>query len=74
MTNGLILKDECDKSIGCCFEVYNDKGCGFPQSVYQEFLEIECEYQQIPFCSQKQLPLFYRGKELKRKFVPDFIC
>ena len=71
---GLIYKDECFRIIGACFEVYNEKGCGFLESVYQECLEIEHDYQQIPFVSQQELRLFYRGKELKQKFTPDFIC
>ena len=74
MSNDLILKDECYKIIGACFEVYNEKGCGFLESVYQECLEIEHDYQQIPFVPHEELRLFYRGKELKQKFIPDFIC
>lgn len=70
----LIFKDECFKIVGACFEVYNEKGCGFLESVYQECLEIENEYQQIPFVSQQTLSLFYRGKQLKQRFIPDFIC
>ena len=70
----LIYKDECFRIIGACFEVYNDKGCGFLESVYQECLEIEHEYQQIPFVPRQELRLFYRGKELRQKFIPDFIC
>jgi hypothetical protein len=27
--------------LGACFEVYNDKGCGFLEPVYQECMEIE---------------------------------
>ncbi len=72
--NDLIYVDECYKIIGGCFEVYNDKGCGFLESVYQECLEIEYEYQQVPFVPQEALRLFYRGKELKQRFIPDFIC
>jgi len=41
----LIYKKECFKIIGACFEVDNEKGCGFLESVYQEFLEIEKESQ-----------------------------
>ena len=70
----LLLKDECYRIIGACFEVYNDKGCGFFQSVYQECLEIELGFQGIPFRLQEQLRFFYKGKELKHKYVPDFIC
>ncbi len=43
-------------------------------AVYQECLEIECEYQEIPFVARQGLRLHYRGKALKQKFVPDFVC
>ena len=74
MPDNLLYRDECYKIIGACFEVYNDKGCGFLESVYQECLEIEHEYQQIPFVPHEHLRLFYRGKELAQHFIPDFIC
>ena len=74
MTENLIYRDECYKIIGACFEVYNDKGCGFLESVYQECLEIEHEFQNIPFVPQQELRLFYRGKQLKQTFIPDLIC
>lgn len=70
----LILKDECYQIVGECFEVYNEKGSGFLEPVYQECLEIEHEYQEIPFVAQQQMKLTCRGRELKQKFVPDFIC
>ncbi len=70
----LVYKNECFKIIGACFEVYNDKGGGFLESVYQECLEIEFEYQQTPFVPQQELRLYCRQKELRQKFIPDFIC
>ena len=70
----LVYKEECYKIIGACLEVYREKGCGFLEGVYQECLEIEHEYQHIPFVPHQSLRLFYRGKELKQKFIPDFIC
>lgn len=70
----LLFKDECYRIIGACFEVYNDKGCGFVEPVYQECMEIELGLQGIPFQSQQQLRLFYKGKELKQKYIPDFMC
>ena len=70
----LIYKDECYQIVGACFEVYNEKGCGFLESVYQECLEIELAHQQVPFVSQPELQLKYRGQQLKQKFIPDFIC
>jgi GxxExxY protein len=74
MTEELIYKEECYRIVGACFEVYNEKGCGFLEPVYQECMEIEFEYQKIAFLAQQQLRLFYRGRELKQKYIPDFIC
>ena len=44
----IIHKKESYAIIGACFEVYNEKGCGFLEPVYQECLGIELEYQLIP--------------------------
>jgi GxxExxY protein len=70
----LLYKDEAYRIIGACFEVYNDKGCGFVEPVYQECLEIELELRGIPFVSQTELELFYKGRKLTQKYKPDFIC
>lgn len=59
---------------GACFEVYKEKGCGFLEDVYQECLEIEFELQEIPFEAQYPLKLKYKGRSLRKKYVPDFIC
>jgi GxxExxY protein len=70
----IIYKDECYKIVGACFEVYNEKGCGFLEAVYQECLEIEFELQGILFVPKKPLDLSYKGRRLKQKYEPDFIC
>ena len=70
----LIYKDESYAIIGACFNVYKNMGCGFLESVYQECLEMELDYQGIPFVSQKQLKLTYRDRELKQKYRADFVC
>lgn len=70
----IIYEKESYEIIGCCFEVYKDKGCGFTESVYQECLEIEFEHQGIPFVSQPKIQLSYRNKLLNQYFRPDFIC
>ena len=70
----LIYKTESYKIIGACFEVYNQKGCGFTEAIYQECLEIEFKLQNIPFVSQPKIELEYKGTTLKQYFVPDFIC
>jgi GxxExxY protein len=77
-TNGggmsILFKAESYALIGACFEVYNEKGCGFLEPVYQECLEIELGLIEIPFCAQPGLELSYKGRRLKQRYVPDFIC
>jgi len=70
----LIYKDEAFAIIGACFEVYNDKGCGFLEAVYQECPEIELELRAIPFQPQTELQLTYKGRFLKKTYQPDFVC
>ena len=70
----ILYKEESYAIIGACFNVYKDKGCGFLEPVYQECLEIEFDYQKIPFVAQQQLSLEYRGRKLKQVYFPDLIC
>lgn len=74
MSTLLINEKDTYGILGACFEVYNEKGCGFTEEVYQECLEIELELRGIPFVAQMELPLTYKGRRLKRKFKPDFLC
>jgi GxxExxY protein len=74
MKNELILGDECYRVMGACFEVYKEKGCGFLEAVYQECLEMEFGFQEIPSVAQVELPLSYKGRVLVQKYRPDFIC
>jgi len=67
-------KEESFRIVRACFEAYNDKGCGFLESVYQECLEIELSLKSIPFQAQKELVLAYKGKKLRQVYKPDFIC
>src|SRR6266852_4665094 len=70
----LIAENETYAILGAAFEVYKEKGCGFLEAVYQECLEIEFELQSIPFVPQSELQLSYKGRRLKQKYQPDFIC
>jgi GxxExxY protein len=67
-------KEETYKIIGACFVVYNEMGCGFLESVYQECMEMELGEQSVPFQSQQKLRLKYKGKRLEKTFEPDFVC
>jgi GxxExxY protein len=70
----IIYKDESYAIIGACFEVYNDKGSGFVEGVYQECLEIELGLRGLPFVPQAELTLTYKGRTLKKTYEPDFVC
>jgi GxxExxY protein len=70
----IIYKEESYAIVGACFEVYNEKGCGFLEAVYQECLGIEFEYQKIPAIGKPSLTLSYRGRTLTQAYQADYVC
>lgn len=66
-----IYKDEGYKLMGAAFEVYNERGYGLGEEIYQECMEIELELRSIPFQSKRSLACFYKGRELRKSYVPD---
>ncbi len=70
----IVYKEESYKAIGACMEVYNEKGFGFHEAVYQECMEPELSLQSIPFNPQKKLSLDYKGHPLEQTYIPDLIC
>jgi len=70
----LIYKKESYTIVGACFEVYNEKGCGFLEPVYQECLGIEFEHQRIPAIGKPWLTLSYRDRILKQTYQADYVC
>ena len=72
--DGIVYKEESYKVVGACMEVYNEKGFGFNEAVYQECLELELGFQSVPFDPQKELYLEYKKHPLKQTYIPDLIC
>jgi GxxExxY protein len=70
----IIYKMESYEVMGACFEVYKEKGAGFLESVYQECLEFELEDRQVPSRAQPALALIYKGRQLRSRYSPDFVC
>ena len=66
-----IYKEEGYKLMGAAFEVHNVQGYGMAEEIYQECLEIELEMRGIPFKAKQELRCFYKGRELKKRYVPD---
>ncbi len=74
MDDKLIFREECYRIIGACLAVYQDKGNGFVEPVYQDALEIELEMAGIPFDPQRNYPIHYRGRHLRHTYTPDLLC
>ncbi|MEW6302649.1 MAG: GxxExxY protein [Verrucomicrobiota bacterium] len=68
-----IYKDEGYKLMGAAFEVYNEQGYGLAEEIYQESFEIELEMRGMPFRPKQELKCFYKGRELKKRYVPDLV-
>ena len=50
--------------IGAAFRVHNELGFGFLEKVYENALVIELNEQGMKVEQQKQLPVFYKGKNV----------
>lgn len=59
---------------GAAMHVYNVLGYGFLESVYQEALEIEFLKRGIPYEREKELKIYYEGKEMRQTYRADFVC
>ena len=70
----LLFEEETFAIRGAVFEVYRELGCGFLEAVYQECLEKELSAKGIPFRSQPELTLIYKGQWLQQTYKPDLIC
>ena len=59
---------------GAIYEVYKRLGCGFLEKVYQEALEQEFKFRQIPYIREKEFKIKYRNSYLQQTYVADFVC
>ena len=60
--HGFKHKDITDKIIRVFYEVYNELGHGFLESVYERSLEIALNSLGLKVCRQIQVPVWFRGK------------
>lgn len=72
--NELLFKEEVYQIVGAAIEVYNEFRSGFLESVYQEGMELELGWRNIPFAAQVPLRIRYKSVVLKKHFVADLIC
>jgi len=70
--DGLVHGGLTGKIIGAAMEVHSKLGPGFLESVYEEALAYEFQLQNIGFEKQKEVPVFYKNRQVKQ-FICDFL-
>lgn len=73
-TTQILYREESYLIQGAIFEVYKEIGVGFLEAVYQECLKREFALRNIPFISQPDLEIAYKGETLPLAYRPDFVC
>ena len=71
---GLLLEEESYLIRGAIFEVYKTLGAGFLESVYQEALEVELSAMNVPYKSQPEITISYKGRSLNKTYRADIVC
>ena len=59
--------------VGICIEVHKTLGPGLLESIYEDALCYELDKANIFHERQKSLPVIYKGKTLKSRFVLDLV-
>ena len=72
------LTDENDIAIydiiGAAMEVHAELKSGLLEAVYAEALTIELENRAIEFESEVNLPIYYKGTLMQKKYRMDILC
>ena len=70
----LMYEEETYAIRGAIYEVYTTLGAGFLEGVYQEALELELAAREIPYKSQSEISIMYKGTWLQQKYRADIVC
>ena len=68
----ILYKSLSYKIVGCFYEIYNQLGPGFKESVYRKALSIEFDIQKIHYEEEKRLLIKYKDRNVGT-YIPDFI-
>ena len=71
--NKLDTNSDMYRIVGCALAVYNHLKPGYLESVYEEALEIELLDEGFSVQRQVHLPVTYKGRLLKSRFVADMM-
>ena len=70
----LLYAEESHAIRGAIFDVYQEMGSCFLESVYEECLEKEFNRRKLPCVPRVELKLTYKGELLLQTYKPDFVC
>lgn len=73
MTNDEPYSAEGYELMGAAFEVHRELGGGLLEEIYQESFEIELSDRDIPFRMKQELQVFYKNRQLKKRYIPDLL-
>lgn len=60
--------------IGAAIEVHKQLGPGLLESIYHRCMSIELKYREIPFHSERIIPIEYRGEDIDAILRCDFFA
>ena len=60
------------KIVGAAMTVHSELKYGLLEPVYQEALCMELE--QLEYCSEETLPIYYKGVLMKKQYRMDIVC
>jgi GxxExxY protein len=70
---GLLSEDLTERIIGAAIEVHRQLGPGLLESVYEDCMCQELQLRGIPFQTQVELPIFYKGRQTGGTYRIDLI-
>ncbi|MBP85603.1 MAG: GxxExxY protein [Planctomycetaceae bacterium] len=73
MTDDKPYSSEGYALMGAAFEVHREMGGGLLEEICQESFEIELSDRDIPFHAKRELQVFYKNRQLKKRYVPDLV-
>jgi GxxExxY protein len=68
----LLLHKEVYAVVGCAIEVFNVRGHGLHEKIYENCLWVEFRLRGIPYTQQERHRVLYKG-ELVGEYVPDLV-
>ncbi len=70
----LELKQLVYNIVGAAMDVHKELHRGLLEAVYAEAMCIELRERGIAYASEVEIPIFYKGQQLQKKYRMDLVC